>query len=130
MPRPKCSSPAYLLHKPSGKARVRLQIDGRSRDIYLGEYGSPESYEKYHRLLAEHLGTGQHGSPAGRASVSSAADAEWTVAMLAVKYDDFASSHYVKDGRPTDQRYRAAKPDSIQDAMNAAAEAWIKATSK
>ena len=62
----------------------------------------------------QHLGTGQYGSPAGRASVSSAADGEWTVAMLAVKYDDFASSHYVKDGRPTDQRYRAAIEPLVQ----------------
>ena len=34
--------------------------------------------------------------------------------MLAVKYDDFASSHYVKDGRPTDQRYRAAIEPLVQ----------------
>jgi len=31
--------PSYLLHKPSGQIRVR--IDGK--DEYLGKYGLPES---------------------------------------------------------------------------------------
>ena len=41
---PKCA-----LHKPSGRARVR--IDGT--DIYLGKYGSDESHRKYARVIAE-----------------------------------------------------------------------------
>jgi len=36
---PKKRKPSYLLHKPTGQARVR--IDGH--DNYLGEYGTPES---------------------------------------------------------------------------------------
>jgi len=41
--------PSYLLHKPTGQARVR--IDGK--DIYLGAYGSPESRERYDDLMSE-----------------------------------------------------------------------------
>ena len=41
--------PAYVNHKPTGQARVR--IDGK--DHYLGKYGSPESHEKYDELVAE-----------------------------------------------------------------------------
>lgn len=41
--------PAYLLHKPTGQARVRF----RKRDIYLGKYGSPESRDRYDEVLAE-----------------------------------------------------------------------------
>ncbi len=37
--------PKYVLHKPSGQARVRL--DGR--DVYLGPHGSPASFEAYDR---------------------------------------------------------------------------------
>ncbi len=48
MPRPK-RAPAYSLHKPSGQARVIL--DGRH--VYLGPHDSPQSREKYARLLAE-----------------------------------------------------------------------------
>ncbi|MEX2286972.1 MAG: site-specific integrase [Planctomycetaceae bacterium] len=43
--------PSYLLHKPTGQARVR--IDGK--DYYLGSFGSPESREHYDDLLAEWL---------------------------------------------------------------------------
>ena len=49
MPKRDGHVPGYLLHKPSGQARVI--IDGKH--IYLGEYGSPESHEKYARLIAE-----------------------------------------------------------------------------
>ncbi len=48
MPKRNGHVPAYRLHKPSGQARVI--IDGKH--VYLGGYGSPESREKYARLLA------------------------------------------------------------------------------
>jgi len=41
--------PSYLLHKPSGQARCRIN----GKDEYLGEYGSPESRERYDDLVAE-----------------------------------------------------------------------------
>ena len=46
--------PSYCRHKASGQAVVR--IDGN--DEYLGTYGTPESYEKYHRLIAERFPNG------------------------------------------------------------------------
>ena len=107
MPRPKNPTPSYLLHQKSGQARVRLKNGSRCRDVYLGEYGSPESLEKYHRVLADYFGDNGHEQP--EPVPVSAADLEgWTVAELALKYDDFASSHYVKNGETTDARYRAA----------------------
>ena len=56
MARPKNPVPSYLPHKKSGQARVRLKNGSRYRDVYLGEYGSPESYEKYRQVVAEHGG--------------------------------------------------------------------------
>jgi hypothetical protein len=41
--------PSYRLHKARNLAVVT--IDGRNH--YLGPYGSPESHEKYARLIAE-----------------------------------------------------------------------------
>jgi integrase len=41
--------PKYSLHKSSGHARVKLE----SEEIWLGEYGSPESLESYRRLIAD-----------------------------------------------------------------------------
>ncbi|MEA1950400.1 MAG: tyrosine-type recombinase/integrase [Planctomycetota bacterium] len=107
MARPKNPVPAYLLHKATGKARVRLKNGSRYRDVYLGEYGSPESYEEYRRVVAEHLGD-DGPNQADAESAASSNPNDWTVAELAVKYDDFASIHYVKNGESTDDRYRAA----------------------
>jgi len=41
--------PAYVHHKPTGQARVRIN----GKDHYLGKYGSPGSHEKYDELVAE-----------------------------------------------------------------------------
>ena len=105
MAREKSRSPGYLLHRPTGQARVRLRIDGRLRDIYLGPHGSSESWEKYHRLLAEHFQEcGSCGS-----SVDAILNPEpgVSIAELAVQYDDFSKEYYVKDGEITNDRFRA-----------------------
>jgi hypothetical protein len=103
MSRPKNHIPSYLLHKKSGQARVRLKNGTRCRDVYLGEYGSPESLEKYHRVLAEYLGDNGHEQLEPESVWPTSPD-DWTVAELAVKYDDFARLHYVKNGKPTEDR--------------------------
>ena len=53
MARPKSTAPAYTYHI-SGQACVRL--DGK--DFYLGKHGTPESYARYHALLAEYNANG------------------------------------------------------------------------
>jgi len=46
---PRQSVPSYRLHKPSGQARTIIN----GRHIYLGKFNSPESRQRYARLLAE-----------------------------------------------------------------------------
>jgi len=53
------SNPKYRHYKPKNLGVVR--IDGK--DHYLGRYDSPESWEKYHRLVAEWLSRGQNSGP-------------------------------------------------------------------
>jgi hypothetical protein len=43
--------PKYSLHKPSGRARVRIN----GKDIYLGDYESRESRERYNQIVAKWL---------------------------------------------------------------------------
>jgi hypothetical protein len=43
--------PDYLLHRPSGQARVRIN----GRDHYLGLYDSAESKAKYQELVKRTL---------------------------------------------------------------------------
>lgn len=85
--------PIRLLHKPSGQARVI--IDGKH--IYLGEYGSPESHEKYARLIAEFSKPAEAKVDAGKGK------SELSVNEMLVRYCEFAQSYYVKDGEPTQE---------------------------
>lgn len=84
MARPKNERPAYLLHKPSGKARVR--IDGK--DYYLGEHGSPESWQAYYQLLADRCGT---VAPAIEAK---SGGKRITVGELALAFVQWAKDYY------------------------------------
>ena len=54
--------PKYRHYKPKDLGVVR--IDGR--DYYLGRYNSPESREKYNRVIAEWLTTRVTPVPEGR----------------------------------------------------------------
>ncbi len=49
MARPKADIPAYTRHS-NGRAKVK--INGKAH--YLGTHGSPESFAKYHAILAAH----------------------------------------------------------------------------
>ena len=90
--------PSYRLHKPSGQARVI--IGGEHR--YLGKYGSPESLEKYHRLVAEHVGT---PASAGHRSVAGAREPSLSIDELILAYWRHARNYYVRNGKPTDRLY-------------------------
>lgn len=83
------SVPAYRLHKPSGQARTIIN----GRHYYLGKYNSPESRQKYARLLATKLNEPQNSS------LTSLPPPEFIlVAELLVKYLTFAQTHYVSGG--------------------------------
>ena len=79
--------PAYTHHKPSGQARVRLP-DGKGgrRTYYLGPYGSPESRQRYERLIAEWLAQGR------RTPIEASADL--TVTQLCAVFWRHAKQHY------------------------------------
>lgn len=85
-------TPGYLLHKPSGQARVRI----RGRDYYLGRHNSPESWKKYHQLLAQYAEQADEVLPVIRCDQTS-------VAELVAQYVEFASEHFRHN---RDERYR------------------------
>jgi hypothetical protein len=94
--------PSYRYHK----ARNRAVVTIGGKDHYLGEYDSPESWEQYHRLVAEWLAVRiappvlpQTGSP------------PLSVSELLLRYWRFVESYYVKDGRPTSEQ------DTIRQAL-------------
>lgn len=84
---PSKRKPGYLLHKPTGQARVR--IDGK--DHYLGPYGSPESRERYDDLIAEWF--------ARQGDVTAYS---LTIDDLCLMFMEFAEGYYRRrDGTPT-----------------------------
>lgn len=84
MGRPKKNQPTYLLHQATGKARVRIN----GVDHYLGEYGSKESWQKYHQLLADECGT---VAPAVKAK---SGGVRLSVGELAKAFMDHAKDYY------------------------------------
>lgn len=87
-------TPGYLLHKPTGQARVRIN----GVDHYLGVYGSDASRQKYGTLIAEHA--------AGVVAVASnpaMADTGLTILEITLAYLKHCHTYYVKDGKPTDE---------------------------
>jgi integrase len=92
--------PGYLLHKPTGYARVRIA----GKDIYLGKFDSPESREAYHRLIAEWLQTGEIPAKPVEPKLA-AASAGPTINEFLVRYWAHCKTYY-RDalGRPTKEQ--------------------------
>jgi integrase len=105
-PRGRQGDPKYRHYKPKDLAVVR--IDGR--DIYLGRHGSPESWEKYYRVLAEWRLGGRAAPPAGPSGGDGIPDLSVNELLLA--FWKFAAGYYRRpDGSPT------AELDSLRLAL-------------
>lgn len=79
--------PRYLLHKPSGQARVILN----GKHHYLGAYDSHESHERYEQLIAEWI-----------LSDGDLTKFDLNVNELCLLFVEHALQHYRrKDGSPT-----------------------------
>lgn len=104
-------TPKYRHYKPKNLAVVRID----NKDHYLGKYDSPESHEKYHRLIAEWLSRTQAtASQLGSGpleSTSEQAETGFSIGQLIVAYWGFAQGYYVKDSKPTKE------VDSIREAL-------------
>jgi integrase len=85
------SIPTLCLHKASGRAYVTLD----SRPVYLGRFGTPESREKYDRIISEWLGNDRRlPSPVVSASLT-------TVAVVLAAFWRHAQEYHVNaDGSP------------------------------
>ena len=83
--------PSYLLHKPTGQARVRIN----GKDHNLGEYGSRESRDRYDDLIAEWL-------------VANGDTTRHTLRIddLALLYMQHAQTYYVKNGTTTPEVHK------------------------
>ena len=90
-------NPKYRHYQPKNLGVVR--IDGK--DHYLGRYDSPESWEKYHRLVAEWLSRGQTDAAEPAASAKPNGHPAISINEMLLAYWQFAETYYSKDGQPT-----------------------------
>ena len=82
--------PSYRYHNTRNCAVVTLG----GKDYYPGPYDSPESCEKYHRLIAEWFA-------GNRRSISPiATPSAFTINHVILAYWRHVQSYYVKDGNP------------------------------
>ena len=78
--------PSYRLHKARGCAVVT----SNGKDYYLGKFGSPESHEKYARLISQWQANGKE-----LASLTNPKPNEdLTVSARILRYLDFAKGYY------------------------------------
>lgn len=89
--------PSYCRHKASGQAVVRIG----GTDHYLGVYGSPESHERYQRIIAERF-QNRRESMLGNL-VNCHPNQNLTVVELIAAYWEFAQGYYLKGGVPTSE---------------------------
>jgi integrase len=87
--------PKYRHYKPKDLAVVRIG----GHDHYLGKVDSPESWEKYHSLLAAHAVKGS-ATPLPGHQAEIGADG-LTVNDLILAYSRFVQGYYRNDGQPT-----------------------------
>jgi hypothetical protein len=103
------SQQKYSLHRSTGRAYVR--VGGKM--VYLGKYGSPESFDAYRRIV------GAAADGADRPKAESVASPEpppkscgLTINELILRYiTEHVDGYYVKDGAPTDE------PTNIRNAL-------------
>ena len=95
--------PSYLLHQPTGQARVRI----KGQDYYLGQYGSDESRIRYGGLIAK-LAGGVPIDPVADSNRGSlprneSDDPGPSVGELCLVFLRHAETHYVKNGKQTSE---------------------------
>jgi hypothetical protein len=99
MPSSRPRTPKYRHYKPKNLAVVRIF----GRDHYLGKYLSPESHERYDRLIAEWL-VGRHQPKGTIPFPSSTAIAEPArINELILAFWHHAKRRYVKNGQRHDR---------------------------
>lgn len=89
--------PKYRHHKARQLAVVTIQ----GKDHYLGPYDSPESHEKYHRLIAEHVAGAE--SPV-TVPVADTQSTPLTINEVIYAYWRYAKNYYVKNDKPTSEQ--------------------------
>jgi len=105
MARPRKIQPDYCLHKPSGRAFVRVG----GRQVWLGRHGAQASKDKYLAVVAEWVAKGRPAADTETVTPKPGAPgtlnpfAGPTLTLIIEPYWNHAQGYYQKHGRPTDE---------------------------
>ena len=97
MPKLANKLPSYRLHKVSGQAIVTLN----GRDIYLGDYNTEESRDRYKLVIQEWLTTQKHLPPTGPTGSHPRKPIDITINEVFLPYWEHVQQYYRKNGKPT-----------------------------
>ena len=125
--------PSYRLHKSSGQAVVTVRLSGGDRrDIYLGDYNSPESHREYGRIIAELADSAAMSIVAGRSSrpdpIGCASAATIATNCSAVSWSGVTPSACRGVGNPSSMRFkpmRSWKPRTLHNRSSPATSATL-----
>src|SRR6266566_3724968 len=101
MARPRKIQPDYCLHKPSGRAFVRVG----GRQVWLGAHGTQASKDKYLAAIAEWVAKGRPAvddTNTQKPGAAASAACGPTITVVIEPYWNFAQGYYQKNGRATD----------------------------
>jgi hypothetical protein len=98
IPRPHLNVRLVSLPTVSIRARNCAVVTINGKNHYFGPYDSPRSHEEYARLIAHWK---VNGGKDLAVSASPPKDGKFTVNALILRYLDYASGYYVKNGQPT-----------------------------
>ena len=90
-------TPAYRHYRPKDLAVVRI----RGKDHYLGRYDSPESWRRYHQLIADDLSAAEN-PPQVLPFVEPQAE-PISIKQLCLAYFEFSERYYEKEARATSE---------------------------
>ena len=82
--------PSYRLHKSDGRAIVTIN----GRDCLLGKYGTPESREKYDRLITQWLASDQQSPTKPKPDIT-------IVELIALFLTEAQKIYRQSDGKPS-----------------------------
>ncbi len=92
--------PGYLLHKPSGRAIVKVA----GKIMYLGKYGSDESRDAYARIVADLLAGRPTEKPQpAQPDRDNTPGPTLAIGQLAARFQQYADGYYLKNGKPTSE---------------------------
>lgn len=96
---PRLAKTALPKYRPHATGQATVYLAGRTH--YLGKFNTPESWEKYHRLVARWQKDGRPTRPPEAPPPPPSDGEPITLIEIFALHKQFAAQHYTRNGKPT-----------------------------